>query len=184
VSSLGGSVVKSPSGIVTFLEGVSHNLVSSSPHDTGGLRVTWSAPSWVRWSLPNAAPFGVGPLRDVSRYTHLSFRVAQIYKNVNNTVGQDQDFNVQLSTSLGLSNKVRVSGHGRIPYPDEFLCSSLNCGPNPPNDFSKSAMSTIRVPLSAFTSVDLTDVGFVFLSFDLPERPKGAILLDSLELVQ
>lgn len=185
VNALGDSVVKSPAGIITFLEGELHELLKSSPHATGGLRVTWVAPSWVRWSLPNTAPLFVGPLRDVSSYTHLSFRVAQVYKNANNTEGQDQDFNVQLSTSLGLSNKVRVSSHGRIPYPDEFQCSgSPNCGLNPPNDFSKSAMSTVRVPLSAFINADLTDVRFVFLSFDVPERPRGAIALDSLEFVQ
>jgi hypothetical protein len=185
VDALGGGVAKSSSGILTFLEGPLDQLVKSSPHATGGLRVTWVAPSWVRWSLPNAAPLFVGPLRDVSGYAYLSFRVAQVYHNTYNTEGEDQDFNVQLSTSLGLSDKVRVSLHGRIPYPDEFQCSgSLNCGLNPPNDFSKSAMSTVRVPLPAFTNADLTDVRYVYLTFDVPERPTGAITLDSLELVQ
>ena len=184
VNAMGDDVVKSANGILTFLEDNLHELVKSSPHATGGVRVTWVAPSSIRWDLPNSAPLGVGPLRDVTDYTHLSFRVAQVYGNTYNTEDQDQDFNVRLYTSMGYSNKVRVSLHGRIPYPDEFQCPDLSCGLNPPNDFSKSAMNTVRVPLSAFSNVDLTDVQSVYLYFDVPGRPSGAIALDSLEFVQ
>ncbi len=185
VNAMGDDVVKSANGILTFLEGELHELIKSSPHATGGVRVTWVAPSSIRWDLPNSSPIGVGPLRDVTDYTHLSFRVAQVYGNTYNTEGQDQDFNVRLYTSAGYSNKVQVSVHGRIPYPDEFQCGfGANCGLNPPNDFSKSAMSTVRIPLSAFRGADLSDVRYVYFYFDVPERPSGAITLDSLEFVQ
>ncbi len=184
VNAMGDDVVKSANGIITFLEGELHELIKSSPHATGGVRVTWTAPSWIRWDIPDSAPFAVGPLRNVTNYTHLSFRVAQVYGNIYNTEGQDQDFYVRLYTSTGYSNKVQVSLHGRIPYPDEFQCPEPTCGENPPNDFSKSAMNTVRVPLSAFTNVDLTDVRYVYFYFDVPQRPSGAITLDSLELVQ
>ena len=184
VNTMGDAVLESPAGITTFLEDPLHELLRSSPHATGGARVTWVAPSWLRWNLPNSSPAFVGPLRNVSSYDFLSFRVAQVYNDANNTVGQDQDFNVQLVTSLGSSNKVRVSSHGRIPYPDEFQClGGLNCGLAPPNDFSKSAMSTVRVPLGAFFTANLTDVRAVIFSFDVPARPSGAITLDSLEFV-
>ena len=111
--------------------------------------------------------------------------MAQVYGNTHNTEGEDQDFHVRLYTSQGYSSKVPVGLHGRIPYPDEFQCTfGGNCGLNPPNDFSKSAMATIRVPLAAFSNVDLTDVRYAYLYFDVPERPQGAITLDSLEFVQ
>jgi hypothetical protein len=181
----GGSVRESTGGILTFLEDEMLGLVQSSPHDTGGVRVTWVDSSWLRWTIPDSAPFGVGPLRDVSNYNYLSLRAAQVYGNTYNTEGQDQDFHVRLYTGEGYSNKVPVSLHGRIPYPYEFQCTLTdNCGFQPPNDFSKSAMATIRVPLDAFTDVDLTDVRYVYLYFDVPERPQGAIMLDSLEFVQ
>lgn len=185
VNALGDDVVPSAAGILTFLEDPLHELIKSSPHATGGVRVTWVDSSWIRWDLPNSSPIGVGPLRDVTDYTHLSFRVAQVYGNTYNTEGQDQDFNVRLYTSVGYSNKVPVSLHGRIPYPDEFQCGfGSSCGLNPPNDFSKSAMNTIRIPLSAFNNVNLSDVRYVYFYFDVPERPSGAITLDSLEFVQ
>jgi hypothetical protein len=185
LSAQGGSVTESADGILTFMEDEVLDLVQSSPHDTGGVRVTWVDSSWLRWTIPNSSPLGVGPLRDLSNYNYLSLRVAQVYGNTYNTEGQDQDFHVRLYTSEGYSNKVPVSLHGRIPYPYEFQCSlSGNCGANPPNDFSKSALATIRVPLDAFDDVDLTDVRYVYLYFDVPERPQGAIMLDSLEFVQ
>lgn len=184
-NTLGGSVTKSASGIVTFLEDDLQQLIQSSPHDSGGLRVTWAAPSWVRWSVPNNSPLGIGPLRDATDYDYLSLRAGQVYQNTYNTEGQDQDFHVRLLTGAGFSDKVRVSLHGRVPYPDEFLCNSVfHCGIVVPIDMTKSAMSTIRIPLSAFSNVDLTDVQAVYLYFDVPERPTGAITLDSLEFVQ
>lgn len=184
LNSLGDDVVESAAGIVTFLEDPLHELLRHSPHATGGVRVTWVAPSWIRWDIPNSSPLGVGPLRDFSDYDYLSFRAAQVYGNAYNTVGQDQDFNVRLYTSAGYSPKVAVSLHGRVPYPDEFQCIQDTCGLNPPIDFSKSAMTTVRIPLSAFTGADLTNVLYVYFYFDVPARPTGAITLDSLELTQ
>jgi hypothetical protein len=184
-SSIGDTVTKSASGILTFLEDEAHHLIQSSPHDTQALRVTWVSPSWVRWGIPDFAPFGVGPLRNFSGYAYLSLRAGQVYQNTYNTEGQDQDFQVRLFTGAGFSNKVRVSLYGRVPYPDEFICTSVfYCGINAPFDATKSEMSTVRVPLSAFTNADLTDVRAVYLYFDLPERPSGSITLDSLELAQ
>jgi len=184
-STIGGTVATSPAGIITFLEDPLFELVRSSPHETGGVRATWSGASWLRWSIPNSSPAFIGPLRDVTDYTHLSLRVSQVYANAFNTVGQDQDFRVHLVTGMGASTRVRVSLHGRVPYPDEFQCTGgTGCGLTPPNDYSKSALSTIRIPLSAFGNADLTDVQYIFLDFDLPERPDGAITIDSLEFVQ
>ncbi|HEV8579201.1 MAG TPA: hypothetical protein VGX68_08965 [Thermoanaerobaculia bacterium] len=185
VNAMGSAVTTSVDGILTFMEDELFHLVQSSPHDTGGLRVTWVAPSWVRWSIPNSAPLGVGPLRDVSGYTYLSLRAAQVYLNTYNTEGEDQDFQVRLYTGAGYSAKVPVSLHGRVPYPDPFICNSVfYCGIGVPTDYTKSAMTTIRIPLSAFTGADLTDVRYVYLYFDLPEHPQGSITVDSLELVQ
>lgn len=177
VSRIGGSVAHSDP--ITFLEGPLHQTIASSPHETGGLRITWAGAETVRWNIPNLAPFGVGPLRDVSGFTHLSLRVAQVYGNAFNTEGADQDFHARLSSGAGLSNKVRIGAYGRLPYPDEFICNSVldECV----GDYSKSAMATIRVPLTAFKNVDWTDVRNVYLYFDVDGHDSGAIAIDSLE---
>lgn len=56
-----------------------------------------------------------------------------------------------------------------------------NPSPYPAGDFTKSAMQTIRIPLSTMpASVDLTDVRAVQLRFDLTNQ-QGCVLIDSIE---
>ncbi len=181
----GDTVTTSAAGFDTFEDGQLHELLRSSPHAGGGLRIAWTEPTWIRWGIPDEDIFFVGNKRDVSSYTHLSLRVSQVYADALNTEGEDQDFQLRIFTGSGFSAKVPVSLHGRVPYPDEFQCSGPpSCGFNQPNDFTKSGMTTLRVPLSAFGNVDFTDVRSVYLYFDLPEHPQGALTLDSLEFVQ
>jgi hypothetical protein len=162
-----------------------HELLHSSPADTRGIRVTWSEPgAYLRWGVPSGLISGAGERRDVSAYTHLSLRAAQVYADALNVPEGDRDFHVRLFTGAGFSPKVPVSAHGRVPASDPFSCWLSTCGLNPPIDYTKTALTTVRVPLSAFAGADLTDVRSVYLYFDAPGSSTGAVLIDSLEFTR
>lgn len=174
-----GGGVAIGAGISTIVEDELWQLEPTAPHDTAGLRVRWNgASSWIGWQLPAAAVPLVGEARDVGNYGYLSVRVAQDYLDPWNVPGQDQDFRVRLFTGSGWSSYVVASEHGRVPAPVPFLAHPY---PYPAGDFTKSALTTIRIPLSAFAGADLTDVRNVYLYFDAPGHTQGALLLDSLE---
>jgi hypothetical protein len=179
VNTRGGSVVAS-GAIAAIVEDDLWQLEQSSPHDSRGLRIEWSTPgtAYVGWAIPDAVVANVGPARDVSNYDVLALRVAQDYQHAWNPVGQDQDFHVRLFTGNGWSNLVRVSAHGRVPYPTTFVTHPF---PYAAGDFTKSALQTIRIPLDAFTGADLSDVRNVYFYFTVAGHTQGAVLVDSLE---
>lgn len=94
--------------------------------------------------------------------------------------GEDQDFSLRLYSGAGWSGYVRLSEYGRIAYPDPFFTHPF---PYPAGDFTKSAMATIRVPLSAFDNVDPTNVSWVYAYFNVPGKSSGSVMIDSLEFV-
>ncbi|MBL8729216.1 MAG: hypothetical protein JNM25_12335 [Planctomycetes bacterium] len=175
----GGSVVKG-AGIAAIAEDELWQLDPSVPHDTRGLRVQWGGAGsrYVGWNLPIANVPLVGAARDVTNYDVLSLRVAQDYLDAWNTAGEDPDFRARLYTGNGWSDFVQVGEHGRIPSPDVFFAAPI---PYPAGDFTKSAMTTIRLPLDAFAGADLTDVQWVCCYFDVPGHTAGSFVLDSLE---
>lgn len=179
VNTRGGSVVKG-AGIVQIAEDELWQLDPSVPHDTRGLRIKWggAGSKYVGWNIPVANVPLVGPARDVTDYDVLSLRVAQDYLDAWNTPGEDVDFRVRLYTSNGWSDFVAVSDYGRIASPDVFVTFPF---PYAAGDFTKSAMTTIRLPLEAFTGADLTDVQWVYCYFDLPGHTDGSVVMDSLE---
>lgn len=180
LNSQGGTVLAGP-GIAQIDEDQLWELDPSAPHDTSGMRIRWGAfggSPIVGWGLPAVNIPLVGPNRDVSSYDYLSVRVAQDYADPWNVPGQDQDFRVRLLTGNVLSFPVKISDHGRIPAPDPFLTFPF---PYPAGDFTKSALTTIRVPLTAFFGADLHDVRAVYFYFDVPGHTTGSILVDSLE---
>lgn len=174
-----GGVVQKSAGIAVLAEDAAIDLDPASPHDTDVMRIKWGAGGvpWVRWSIPNASPWGIGPLRDWTDYDVLSLRAGQNYDDAWNVLNQAQNFHVRLYTSDGWSSKVPVGDYAELAYPDVFTL-------NFPNDHTKSAMETIRVPLSAFANANLSNVSWVALYFDVPGHASGSILIDSLELAQ
>lgn len=146
------------------------NLDTSSPHDTGGLQVQWNnTTQHLRFDLPA----GQG---DVSGFSVLSFRVTQKNGSPSNTVGLTQDLYVTLKSANGKSRSIRAAAFDEIPYPDQRFYSQ----------FTKSAMRTVRIPLSSYTiaviftdPVDLKHVASI--TFDFGLIPTGEIEVDSIE---
>ncbi len=182
-STMGGSVTDG-SGIVTLLEGEMHQMIPSSPHDSRGLRITWSSSGLrrVRWYIPDVNIFPYGSQRDFSDFEYLSVRMAQVYKNIYNTPDEPQDFYLRMYSDAGWSGKVRAGAYQQIPAPDEYIKPVSTPMGIEWTDFTKSALTTVRVPLSAFRNVDLESVRYVYLYFDVPGYDTGAVVIDSLEL--
>lgn len=140
-----------------------------SPHDSRGLRLRWD-------SNGDELVFTLAAAADVSAFSAISMRISQTEASAQNPVGQPQNLRVALRDAGGQERAVRSSAFGVIPYPDQRN--------NPAT--RKSAMTTIRIPLSAYTivaagapQVDLSQVVSVKLRFT--EIATGEIDVDDIE---
>ncbi|HEV2754981.1 MAG TPA: hypothetical protein VG318_04315 [Actinomycetota bacterium] len=141
-----------------------------SPHDTRGLTLRWdTAGDVLDFTFPAA--------QDVSGFQAVSIRISQKEGSPNNPTNQLQNLRLALRDSGGNERAVRLGSFGEIPFPDQRADASLR----------KSAMTTIRVPLSAYRivaagaqQVDLTTVAALKLMFT--ETPTGEIDVDDVEL--
>lgn len=142
---------------------------NQSPHDTGGLRLRWdSAGDQLAFDLP------VGQ-RDVTPFSHLSVRMGKVVGSASNPAGP-QNLRIGLRDGSGNERLIRASAFGGIP--------EIAVANEPAN--TKSSLSTLRIPLSAYTvvcagavQVDLTNITQVKLAFT--EMPSGEIAVDELE---
>jgi hypothetical protein len=168
-STIGGAVTQA--GLpATPQEDRLPTLDGQSPHDTAGLLLKWDGPGdAVQYDIPAGQ-------RDLSGYEVLSFRVTQKVGSASNAANQAQDLRVTLTDAGGTARAIRVSKLGEVPYPDVRGFSQ----------YTKSAMCTLRVPMSAYTirclnvpEVNIHDV--VTLRFEFDERPTGEIEIDSIQ---
>lgn len=170
-STIGGSVAQTglPSAPVETQLFTNDN---ASPHDTGGLRLTWnSSGDQLVFSVPAGQ-------RDVSAFKFLSLRIGKVVGSPSNPAG-DQNLRVALRDGSGNERLIRASAFGRILEP-----AVANQVSN-----TKSAMATLRIPLTAYTvvcagavQVDLTDVTEVKLVCS--EISTGDVAIDEFEFTE
>ena len=110
----------------------------------------------------NDIPVSLG---DVSRFQAVQFRVSVNFADVRNVPNLSQDFRVVLTDVSGSSASVRVSG----------FSSALFFPPGEVQAVPKVVLNTVRVPLSAFSGVNLKAVRSVQFMFD--QRPQGSLLI-------
>jgi dienelactone hydrolase len=137
----------------------------------------------VWWEEPGAAlrfalPQGAG---DLSSYTTLSLRAAVDPASPLNAAGSPQAFSVQLTDRAG--NRAAVQTR-----PDEPALAF------PPGEMQgvsatetgfftgRVPLTTIRLPLAGFASVDLSDIAEIALLFD--QTPSGTLFLGDIEWVR
>lgn len=102
---------------------------------------------------------------DVSGFQALQFRASVNFADLRNLEGLAQDFRVVLTDGTGASASVRVSDVSPALF---FPPGSV--GPVP-----KVVLNTVRVPLTAFGGVNLSNVRSV--QFTFAERFQGAVLI-------
>lgn len=145
---------------------------NQSPQDTGGLRLAWD-------TIGDEVNFAIPPMqKDVSMFSVLSVRVGQVVNSPSNPPGA-QNFRLALRDGSGNERSIRVGAFGTVPQP-----ADANVVGN-----KKSALATIRIPLSAYTivcagavKVNLTDVTNVKLQF--LDNAAGEIAVDELEFTK
>jgi hypothetical protein len=168
-STLGGAVTQA--GLpVTPQEGDLRTMDAHSPHLTAGLALRWDN---TTDTLDYVIPAGQ---RDISGFQAVSFRVSQKVGSASNPSNQAQDLRLTLTDGGGHSRAIRISKLAEIPYPHERGIATL----------IKSALGTIRIPLTAYhihclnvDQVDLTDV--TTLSFQFAEKTAGEVEIDSIQ---
>lgn len=104
-------------------------------------------------------------LGNVSGFQAVQFRVSVNFADARNLAGLASDFRVVLTDAAGVSASVRVSDVSGALYfpPGEVLA------------VPKVVLNTVRVPLSAFSGVNLNAVRSVQFTFN--ERLQGGILI-------
>ena len=139
------------------------------PHTTPSARSDARGLSQLRTGWNNFAgnytndlPAALG---NVSGFQAIQFRVSVNFADPRNLADLTQDFRVRLTDASGGSASVRVSDvSGALFFPPGKV------GPVP-----KVVLNTVRIPLSAFGGVNLTNVRSVQLTFD--ERLAGGVLI-------
>lgn len=142
-----------------------HTTVSARSQGTRGLSQLQAGWTTTTASFDNLVPFAA---RDVSSFLAIQFRASVNFTDVRNSVGLPQDLTVTLTDRTSHSATVRVSDvSGALFYPPGTLAH-----------VPKVFLNTVRVPLSAFSGVDLADIASVRLDFD--RTMSGALLVADL----
>lgn len=144
-------------------------LNSQQPHTTPSARssapgLTQLITGWndLTGNYRNNIPAAQG---NVSGFQAIQFRVSVNFSDARNLAGLAQDFRVVLTDASGGSSSVRVSDvSGALYFPPGEIA------PVP-----KVVLNTVRIPLSAFTGVNLNNVRSVQFTFN--ERLQGGLLI-------
>ena len=112
----------------------------------------------------------------MSGFQAISLRVTQKNGSASNPAGMSQDLYVTLKSGNGNARSIRAAAFDEIPYPHQRFYTQ----------FTKSAMRTVRIPLTSYTiavintvPVDLTDV--VSVTVDFGVKANGEVEVDSVE---
>jgi len=144
-------------------------LNAQQPHTTPSARSNAPGMSQLKtgWNditgnYRNNVPATLG---NVSGFQAVQFRVSVNFADVRNLEGLAQDFRVVLTDAGGGSASVRVSD----------VSSALFFPPGEVAPVPKVVLNTVRIPLSAFSGVNLNAVRSVQFNFN--ERLQGAVLI-------
>lgn len=113
----------------------------------------------LEWTEPAAVRIGLAPEeRDVSTFRTLAFRAAMNAGENSNDGVTEQDLDVVLVDSAGREAVVAVAGYSNAllrPQPDNYSQSG----------WGVTILSGVRLPLTTFSGVDLTDLARIELRF-------------------
>lgn len=158
----------------------------SSPHDTDVAHLRWwGNPLFVdpliRWTMPAGQGLFGSDYNDFSKFEHLSLRIGLMHDAAWNPADEPTNFFVGLRGQNGTnSRRVWANAFTDLSYPDESTVVTIfGWTVHAP----KSSMRTVRIPLSYFEGVDLTQIDSVDVWFGDDEHLQGEVILDSLELV-
>ncbi len=136
--------------------------ISSSKRGLSQLRGGWGdASAYYRNDLPAGS-------RDVHSFGALQFRAAVNFTDVRNPANMACNLSVALTDGSGSTSSAIVGDYSQALY---YPPGSV--GPVP-----KVLLNTVRLPLSAFTGVDLTDLRSIKFKYD--QQSSGALLISDI----
>jgi hypothetical protein len=179
-STLGGAVTAT--GLVPYLvcggplpqppQCLPGQLTSRQPHTVPSLfsSATGLSQLMTGWSAATATLVHDIPAgqRNVSGFEALRFRAGVNFDDARNAAGMAQDFTVTLTDGAAATGSVRVSNSSRSLF---FPPGTINAVP-------KIFLNMVRIPLSAFVGINLTDVRSITFKFD--QNPQGALMVTDL----
>lgn len=185
-TNLAGGLVEGD-GLTTFFCEAGYFTPTVKPGSEPCKRVNLSIPgnpamAVVSWEKPGAALRLALPSEsgDLSEYTAISLRAAVDPTSSLNPAGSYQSFSVQLTDSSGATAVIQTRPEEpALAFPvgevqeDQTFTGGLFSGRVP--------MTTIRLLLSDFSGVDLSQISEIALLFDQTES--GALFMGDLELV-
>jgi hypothetical protein len=142
-----------------------HTTPSSLANTKRGLSQLRTGWSNLNSTYTNALPTGQ---TNVSGFQALTFRVSVNYNDLKNAANTPQNFSVILTDGNGVSSSVRVADYS----------SALFYPPGTTASVPKIFLNTVRLPLTAFAGVNLTDIRSVQFKFD--QTPQGALQISDL----
>lgn len=106
--------------------------------------------------------------RNVSGFQALQFRVSLNYNDLRNSPNTPQNFSVILVDGAGVTASVRIGDYSSVLfYP-----------PGTTVHVPKILLNTVRLPLTAFTGINLSDIRSIQFKFD--QTPQGALQISDL----
>jgi heat shock protein HslJ len=146
----------------------------NQPGDPAELALAWDGANGAyQVAVPQAE-------RDLSDYAALHLRAVVDPINPLNETGQPQALSVRLTDGVGQTAAVVLKGEPALAFPigkkgfnDHFKLDTWD---------NHVVLSSIRVPLSEFSGIDLSNVQSVALVFDQTDR--GAIFMTDLEFLK
>ncbi len=142
----------------------------------------------LRWDnngdwYENQLPVGQHNIR---AYGVLQFRVGVNF--VDSPMGQTQDFEIELRDGAGARASVLVSRYSNaLFYPPGdpsriFFINSYALGNSFENPVPRLFLNTVRIPLSQFKGVDLSNITAIRFNFN--QTPQGAVMISDLALAK
>lgn len=158
----GGNAPQAPRCLPDQADARQPHTTPSARSDAPGMSQLKTGWTNMTGNYRNELPLMLG---NVSGFQALQFRVSVNFADLRNLEGLAQDFRVVLTDASGSTASVRVSDvSAALFYPPGSV------GPVP-----KVVLNTVRVPLTAFNSVNLSNIRSVQFTFD--ERFQGAVLI-------
>ena len=141
------------------------------PGNPGMLVVSWDRPAALRLEMPAGT-------RDLSRYTTIALRAALDPLSALNAAGAPQSFSVRLTDGAGRMASVVVEPDApALQYPPGDVSEDPSFG----QMFRGLVhMTAIRLPLTAFTGIDASDVAEIALVFD--QTPAGTLFIADVDV--
>lgn len=172
VSSSGGAVTYSGNaanlreGYLAPRNDPPHTTIDvDSPHETYGLKISrWQPNETLRFEIRATG-------MDVTPWTHLSFRICQVARQ---KISSIDTMKIAIEDADNPAGRHQQPLPRKVPRPD----------PRPVHRLTKSALMTVRLPLSDFANNGVALVRAKYVEFIFPNSGSGFVEIDSVEFTK